>query len=122
MRIILLILDHKGRLEPSRYFAVTLNTLCVGASCCVFVGIPSWMLYLVKEQLSPLLPPQVHHLYRHLSATVLLSSNADHPRRALPNLHKVLQVRSWIALVDHHLQGRLELLMGHFGWVWWWPG
>lgn len=99
---------------------------CVLVICVVFdCGnhfVPSWILYLVKEQLSPLLPPQVHHLHRHLPAAVLLCSDTHHPRRALPNLHKVLQVRPWITLVYNHLQSRFELFMGHLGWVWRWSG
>lgn len=88
--------------------------------CCLWESL--WTLYLIKEQLSPLLSPKVHHLHCYLPAAVLLCSNTHHPCRSLPNLHKVLQIRPRITLVYHHLQGPLELFMGHLGWVWGWPG
>lgn len=77
--------------------------------------------YLVKEQFSPLLPPQVHHLHRHLPAAVLLRCNTNHPRGSLTDLHKVVQVGSRISLADNHLQSCLKLFVGHLGWVWWRP-
>ena len=66
---------------------------------------------LVKEQLPALLPAQVHHLHGHLSTAMLLAGDADHARRALPDLHEVLQVAAWVSPVHHQLQGSPELLV-----------
>lgn len=51
----------------------------------------SWT-HLIKEQLPPLLLPQVHLLHRHLLAAVLLAGDAHDTRGALANLDEVVQV------------------------------
>lgn len=70
-------------------------------------------MYLVEEQLSTLLFPHVHHLHGHLPPAELLSGDADHTCRTFTDLHKVLQRRSRVPRVHHHLQRRLELVVTH---------
>lgn len=48
--------------------------------------------HLIKEQLSPLLFPEVHLLHRHLLAAVFLTGDAYDARGALANLDKAVQV------------------------------
>lgn len=48
--------------------------------------------HLIKEQLSPLLFPEVHLLHRHLLATVFLAGNTYDTRGALADLDKAVQV------------------------------
>lgn len=71
------------------------------------------VVYLIEEQLSALLLPQVHHLHRHLSPAMSLSGDADHPRGPFPNLYEVLQICPRVTRVHHHLQRPLKLLVSH---------
>ena len=70
---------------------------------------------LVKEQLPALLLPQVHHLHGHLPPAVALACDADYARRTLADPHKVLQRGAGVPGAHHHLERRLELLVGHPG-------
>lgn len=69
--------------------------------------------HLVKEQLPALLLPEVHHLDSHLAARVLFPGQADNAGGAFANLHVTVQQQPGVALVHHHPERSLELLMSH---------
>lgn len=67
---------------------VSMLEISVLLSCPISVS----LLYLIKEQLSPLLFPEVHLLHSHLLATVLLAGDAHDTRGALADFDKAVQV------------------------------
>ena len=70
--------------------------------------------YLIEEEFSSLLLPQVHPLHGDLLIVSPIRRDADDARRALPDLDEVLQYISRVSRRYNHLEGGTELEQKHF--------
>lgn len=67
--------------------------------------------YLIEEEFSTLLFPEVHLLYSDQFPRRLDCSDAHDSSGPLSYFNVVVQIGSWITRIHHHLKCRSELLM-----------
>jgi hypothetical protein len=66
-------------------------------------------MYLIEEQLSPLLFPQIHLLHGNLSPCCAISGDTNYSCRAFSYFYKGVQILPRIAWTHNHLQCGTEL-------------